>query len=69
MLYNDMLWKQLRTAVVQSVSEILIEIYTFSFKKIDLKMSFGKSRPFCLGLNMLNKVRVKIREQISIGYA
>ena len=34
-------------------SEILIEIYTFSFKKMHLKMSFGKLRPFCLGLNVL----------------
>ena len=35
-------------------SEILNEMYTFSFKKIDLKMSSGKWRPFCLGLNVLN---------------
>ena len=34
-------------------SEILIEINTFSFKKIHLKMSSGKCRPFCLGLNVL----------------
>ena len=34
-------------------SEILIEIHTFSFKKIHLKMSFGKWRPFCLSLNVL----------------
>ena len=34
-------------------SEILIEIHTFSFKKIDLKMSFGKWRPSCHGLNVL----------------
>ena len=34
-------------------SEILIEIHTFSFKKIHLKMSSGKWRPFCLGLNVL----------------
>ena len=34
-------------------SEILIEIQTFSFKKIHLKMSPGKWRPFCLGLNVL----------------
>ena len=34
-------------------SEILIEIHTFSFKKMHLKMSSGKSRPFCLGLNVL----------------
>ena len=31
-------------------SEMLIEIHTFSFKKIHLKMSSGKWRPFCLGL-------------------
>ena len=34
-------------------SEILIEINTFSFKKIHLKMSSGKWQPFCLGLNVL----------------
>ena len=32
--------------------EILIKIYTFSFKKMNLKMSSGKRRPFCLGLNV-----------------
>ena len=36
-------------------SEILIGIHTFSFKKIQLKMSSAKWRPFCLGLNVLNK--------------
>ena len=35
-------------------SEMLIKIYTFSFKKMHLKMSSGKRRPFCLGLNVLN---------------
>ena len=34
-------------------SEILIEIQTFSFKKMHLKMSSGKWRPSCLGLNVL----------------
>ena len=34
-------------------SEILIEIHAFSFRKIHLKMSSGKWRPFCLGLNVL----------------
>ena len=33
--------------------EILIEILTFSFKKMHLKMSSGKWRPSCLGLNVL----------------
>ena len=30
-----------------------IEIHTFSLKKIHLKLSSGKWRPFCLGLNVL----------------
>ena len=34
-------------------NEILIAIHTFSFKKMHLKMSSGKWRPFCLGLNVL----------------
>ena len=34
-------------------SEILIEIYIFSFKKMHLKLSSAKRRPFCLGLNVL----------------
>ena len=36
-------------------SEISSEIYTFSFKKMHLKMSSGKWRPCCLGLNVLSK--------------
>ena len=36
-------------------SEISIKIHTFSFKEMHLKMSSGKWRPFCLGLNVLNK--------------
>ena len=32
-------------------SEILIEIHSFSFKKMHLKRSSAKWRPFCLGLN------------------
>ena len=34
-------------------SEILIEIQTFSLKKICLKLSSAKCRPFCLGFNVL----------------
>ena len=33
--------------------EILIEVQAFSFKKMHLKMSSAKWRPFCLGLNVL----------------
>ena len=36
--------------------EILIWIQTFSFKKMHLKMSSAKWRPFCLGLNVLTNV-------------
>ena len=34
-------------------NEILIEILIFSFKKMRLKVSSVKRRPFCLGLNVL----------------
>ena len=34
-------------------SEILIEIHTFSFKKMHLKMLSGKLRPYWVGLNVL----------------
>ena len=36
-------------------SEILSEINKFSLKKMHLKMSSGKWRPFCPGLNVLNR--------------
>ena len=39
-------------------SEILIEILTLSFKKMRLKVSSAKRRPFCLGLNVLSTLRV-----------
>ena len=35
-------------------SEILSEIHTFSLKKMQLKMSSRKWRPFCLALNVSN---------------
>ena len=36
-----------------NISQILVEIYTFSFRKMHLKMSSGKWRPLCLDLNVL----------------
>ena len=36
-------------------NEILIEILTFSFMKMRLKVLSAKWRPFCLGLNVLSK--------------
>ena len=41
-------------------SEILIEIHTFSFKKMHLKMSSAKRQPFCLGLNVLTVTSLPI---------
>ena len=38
-------------------SEILIEMNTFSFSKIHLKMSYAKCRLFRLGRNVLNKIQ------------
>ena len=40
--------------------EILIEILIFSFKKMHLKMSSVKRRPFCLGLNVLKAMNKSI---------
>ena len=36
-------------------SEIISEIHAYSFKKMHLKMSSAKWRPFCLGLNVLRQ--------------
>ena len=40
-------------------NDILISIQTFSFKKLHLKMSSAKWRPFCLGLNVVDCGLVK----------
>ena len=37
-------------------SEILIESHTSSFKKVHFKISSGKWRPFCPGLNVLKNI-------------
>ena len=47
-------------------SEIFIEVYTFSYKKMHSKMSSGKWRPFCLGLNVLRQY-IQIIHSIHIG--
>ena len=44
-------------------SEILIEILTFSFKKMRLKVSSAKRRPFCLGLNVIIESVIKFNGQ------
>ena len=44
--------------LVTNFSEILIEIITFSFKEIRLKVSSAKRQPFCPGLNALSDSHV-----------
>ena len=50
------IWTNARILVIRTLgtnfSEILSKIHTFSFKKMCLKMSSGKWRSFCLGLNV-----------------
>ena len=46
--------------LVTNFSENLIGIQTFSFKKMPLKMSSAKCRPFCLGLNVLKHNSLEI---------
>ena len=47
-------------------SEISIEILTFSFKKMCLKVSSTKWRPFCLGLNALKQTVVTRLQELWI---
>ena len=42
--------------------EFLVEILMFSFKKMRLKVSSAKRRPFCLGLNELTEWETKLME-------
>ena len=48
-------------------SEILIGIQIISFKKMRLKMSSAKWRPFCLGLNVLMHV-FRSNTKVSVSY-
>ena len=51
------IWTNDRILLIRTLwtnfSEILSEIHAFSFKKMHLKMSSAKWRPFCIGLNVL----------------
>ena len=46
--------------------KILIDSHTFSFKKMHLKMSSWKWRPFCLGLNVLKRQLMKTLLQFNV---
>ena len=45
-------------------SEFLVEILIFSFKKMRLKVSSAKRRPFCLGLNELNHLTPSLTHSV-----
>ena len=51
-----------------NLSKILIEIYSFSFNKMHWKMSSGKCRPFCLGLNVVLTLKRKGRHGDNPGF-
>ena len=54
------IWTNAGILLIRSVgtnfSDFLSEIRAFSFKKMHLKMSSAKWRPFCLGLNVLKLI-------------
>ena len=54
---QDIIWTNAGILLIEPLrtnfNEISIEIYTFSFKEMHLKMLFGKWRSFYLGLNVL----------------
>ena len=56
--YQAIIWTNAGILLIGTLGsnfrEISIEIPILLFKKMHLKMSSGKWRPFCLGLNMLN---------------
>ena len=49
-------------------SEILIKIYTFSFRKMHLKMSSGKLWPFCLSLYVLRASMSRVWDVLSLSW-
>ena len=55
--HQAIIWTNAKILLIRPLrthfSEILIEIHTFSFTKMHLKMLSEKLRPFCLGLNVL----------------
>ena len=55
--HQAIIWTNAGILLIRSLrtnfNEMLIEILTFSFMKMRLKVSSAKWRPFCLGLNVL----------------
>ena len=53
---QTLFWTRAYWYLGTNFSEIIIEIHTFSLKKMHLKMPSGNLWPFFLGLNVLNQV-------------
>ena len=55
--HQAIIWTNAGIMLIQTLAskfiEIIIEIHTFSFKKMPLEMLSGKCPPFCLGLHVL----------------
>ena len=51
------IWTNAGILLIRTFSEILSEIRAFWFKKVYLKMSSAKWRPFCIGLIVLTKLQ------------
>ena len=58
-------WNVVNWTLGTSFNEISIEIHTYSFKKMLLKMSSAKWRPFCFGLNASKWGVVMVTEPIA----
>ena len=60
--YLNQWWNIVNWTLIKSTnfSEILIVIYTSTFKKLQFTMSSGKWRPFCLVLNVLSLKRTQL---------
>ena len=52
-IINNQCWNIINWTLRNKLQWNLIEIHTFSFMKMHLKMLSGKCRPFCLGLDVL----------------
>ena len=67
-LFEPMLEFHLTEHLITIPGEILIKIYTFSFRKMHLKMSSGKCRPICLGLNVLQDIILIVHSEMTKRY-
>ena len=62
--WHAIIWTNAGILIIRPVGtkfiEHLVEMHTFSFKKIHLKISPAKWRPFCLGLNVSMILRLTL---------